>query len=163
MSNGKKATFRRIKLTANLIKQRQYFTRRSDCKDCPFTKSCIGKRKEKRIDITYYRDEYERAIERVNSREGKRMKRLRHSTVEPVLGTLINFMGLKKINTRSILQAEKVMLAAACAYNLKKWLNFSSNRRKTAALTMPLPQVEAFFPVILLIKMRTGKFISFNC
>ena len=160
---GKKATFRRIKLTANLIKQRQYFTRRSDCKDCPFTESCIGKRKEKRIDITYYRDEYERAIERVNSREGKRMKKLRHSTVEPVLGTLINFMGLKRINSRGILQAEKVMLAAACAYNLKKWLNFSQNRRKTAALVMPIPQVEAFFSVILLLKLKTGKFISANC
>lgn len=161
--NGKKVTFRRIVLTAALVKQRQYYTRRSDCKDCPFRDSCIGKSKEKRIDITYFMDEYLRAVERINSRRGRQMKLLRQSTAEPVFGTLINFMALKRINTRGIIQAEKVMLMGACAYNLKKWLKFSQNRRKTAALVMPIPQVEAFFSVILLLKLKTGKFISDNC
>ena len=152
--NGKKVTFRRIVLTASLIKQRQYFTRRSDCKDCPFRESCIGKRKEKRIDITYFMDEYTRALELVNSKRGRQMKLLRHSTVEPVFGTLINFMALKRINTRGIVQAEKVMLAAACAYNLKKWLNFSQNRRKTAAMAMVKPLNGCFFTLLFLIRPR---------
>ena len=103
-----KATFRRVKLSPQYIKQRQYFTRRSDCKDCSFTSSCLGKKqKEKKIDITYFRDEYERAIERVTAREGKRMKKVRQSTVEPVFGTLINYMSLLKINTRNIFSADK--------------------------------------------------------
>uniref|UniRef100_UPI00034D900E transposase n=2 Tax=Nafulsella turpanensis TaxID=1265690 RepID=UPI00034D900E len=75
--------------------------------------SCNGKSKEKRIDITYFMDEYTRAIERVNSSRGRQMKLLRQSTAEPVFGTLINFMALKRINTRGIIQAEKVILMAA--------------------------------------------------
>ena len=51
---------------------------------------CIGKSHEKRIRITVYRYEYDRAIERVTSIKGKRMKILRQSTVESVFGTLIN-------------------------------------------------------------------------
>ncbi|WP_262897369.1 hypothetical protein [Rufibacter psychrotolerans] len=40
--------------------------------------------------------------------------------MEPVLGTLlIIYMGLRKINTRGIQQAQKVMLLAAAAYNLQ--------------------------------------------
>ena len=151
--NGKKATFRKVKLTASLIPQRQYFTRRSDCTGCPYKESCLGKKqKEKKIDITYFRDEYERAIERVNSSLGRKMKKIRQSTVEPVFGTLINFMGLKKVNTRGIIQAEKSMLMAACAYNLKKWLNFSQNIRKTAALAAPKPAERLLFYQILILE-----------
>ncbi|WP_017730405.1 transposase, partial [Nafulsella turpanensis] len=129
----------------------------SDSKDCPFRQSCIGKQHEKRIDITYFMDEYIRAVERVNSPRGRQMKKLRHSTVEPVFGTLINFMALKRINTRGIIQAEKVMLMAACAYNLKKWLNFSQNRRKAAALALPKPTNGCFCAVIFLLGKRSRK------
>jgi hypothetical protein len=54
-------------------------------------------------------------------------------------------MGLSEINSRGILSADKKMLCAACAYNLKKWLNFSSSRRKTAALVAPVVAVPAVF------------------
>ena len=73
------------------------------------------------------------------------MKKVRQSTVEPVFGTLINYMGLSKINSRGILSADKKMLSAACAYNLKKWLNFSSQRRKIAAMALPKPAVTVLF------------------
>ena len=85
------------------------------------------------------------------------MKLLRQSTAEPVFGTLINFMALKRINTRGIIQAEKVMLAGACAYNLKKWLKFSEKRRKTAALAMPKPQNRCFHALLFLIWKTTLK------
>ena len=55
------------------------------------------------------------------------MKRKRHSTVEPVFGTLTQFMGLRKINTRGIANANKVMLMAGTAYNIKKYLKFIKN------------------------------------
>jgi hypothetical protein len=148
---GKKATFRKIKRSAQDSLQRQYFTSRSDCKGCPLKDSCLGKKqKEKKIDITYYRDEYERAIERLDSRRARWLKKKRSSTVEPVFGTLINYMGLSKINTRGILSADKKMLMGACAYNLKKWLNFCSNRRKTAALVAPVVAVNALFWLFLM-------------
>ena len=147
---GKKAAFRKIKFSSQDSLQRQYFTTRNDCKGCPLKESCLGKKqKEKKIDITYYREEYERAIERLDTRRARWMKKKRSSTVEPVFGTLINYMGLSKINTRGIVSADKKMLMAASAYNLKKWLNFCSSRRKTAALVAPKPAVTALFWLIL--------------
>jgi hypothetical protein len=60
--------------------------------------------------------------EKLKTSYARRMKKLRQSTVEPVLGTLINFMGLRRIWTRGLKQANKFMIGAAMAYNLKKWL-----------------------------------------
>ena len=58
------------------------------------------------------------------------MKAKRQSTVEPVFGTLTQFMGLRKINTKGIKQANKVMHLSAVAYNLKKYLKFISKKVK---------------------------------
>ena len=132
-SHGKYVTFRKIKYQKGQP-EKHYLTTRSDCKGCPLARKCIGKSLEKRIRITYYRDEYERAIERVTSRTGKIMKKLRQSTVEPVFGTLINFMGMSKISVRGIEQANKVMLMAGSAYNLQKLMRYVHKTRKTAAM-----------------------------
>ncbi|WP_225000421.1 transposase, partial [Cesiribacter sp. SM1] len=85
------------------------------------------------------------------------------STVEPVFGTLINYMGLSKLNTRGILSADKKMLCAACAYNLKKWINFCFQRRKTAALVAPVAAVQAVFWLFLVKPDLIGKFRSSWC
>jgi hypothetical protein len=61
------------------------------------------------------------------------MKGKRQSTVEPVFGTLTQFMGLRKINTIGIGQANKVMHLAAIAYNLKKYLKFTQKQVKSGA------------------------------
>ncbi|MFL0104582.1 transposase [Tenacibaculum maritimum] len=53
------------------------------------------------------------------------------STVEPVFGTLTQFMGLRKINTIGFIQTNKVMHMAAIAYNLKKYLNFIAKKVKS--------------------------------
>ena len=47
------------------------------------------------------------------------------------LGKLIQFMGLRKINTISIKQANKVMHMAAIAYNIKKQLKFTNKIAQT--------------------------------
>ena len=59
------------------------------------------------------------------------MKYKRSSTVEPVFGTLTQFMGLRKINTIGIKQANKVMHMAAIAYNIKKQLKFTNKIAQT--------------------------------
>jgi hypothetical protein len=64
------------------------------------------------------------------------MKAKRQSTVEPVFGTLTQFMGLRKINTIGLQQANKVMHLSAMAYNLKKYLKFISKTVKSDAKTM---------------------------
>jgi hypothetical protein len=76
----------------------------------------------------------------MDTREGKeKMKKRRQSTVEPVLSTLINFMGLRRIWTRGLKSANKFMLGAAIAYNLKKWLNYREQKLKTAVMAMKKP------------------------
>ncbi|MGH2665949.1 transposase, partial [Flavobacterium sp.] len=63
----------------------------------------------------------------------KRMVRVRSKTVEPVLGTLINFLNMKKVNSRGIRQANKHVLMATMTYNLKKYLKFISQKPKSQA------------------------------
>jgi hypothetical protein len=50
------------------------------------------------------------------------MKKLRQSTVEPVFGSLTQYYGLSKIGVLGKAGAHKVMLLAAIAFNLKKYL-----------------------------------------
>lgn len=143
---GRKATFRKVKVEPKgNIKKKVYFTTRRDCKGCPLREGCIGKSHEKKVEITYYREEYERTIARIKSRYGRKMKGLRQATVEPVLGTLINFLGLRKVNTRGLELAHKGMLLAAAAYNLKKLLNFKPRKSQTAVMALPRPSAAAFF------------------
>src|SRR5690606_39636850 len=126
-----------------------YFTRRSDCKGCPIKQQCIGKSHEKRINITAYREEYDRNIERINSRKGRYMKGKRQSTVEPVFGTLKEFMGLRKVNTLGIRQANKCMHLAAMAYNLKKFLKHTGKKANTGAKAGESPRQVPFWVQIV--------------
>ena len=132
---GKKATFRGRKPEKNTL-QYHYLTKGSDCKNCPVKTQCLGKSSEKRIRITIWVEQYERNNERVKSRFGRQMKSKRQSTVEPVWGTLTQFMGLRKINTIGIKQANKVMHLAATAYNLKKLLKFITTKAETGVGVM---------------------------
>lgn len=103
--------------------KKEYRGSTHQCRDCPIKTSCLGRTaKEKKFSVTYFREEYERNIKRVNNPQGRYMKGKRQSTVEPVFGTLTQFMGLRKINTIGITQANKVMHLAAMAYNLKTCL-----------------------------------------
>ena len=66
------------------------------------------------------------------------MKGKRQSTVEPVFGTLTQFMGLRKTNTIGLGQANKVMHLSVIAYNLKKYLKFVQKRVKSGASALAL-------------------------
>ncbi|QXP61898.1 transposase [Olleya sp. HaHaR_3_96] len=114
-------------------------------------KSCLGKTaKEKKFSVTYFKAEYERNIARVESNRGRCMKGKRQSTVEPVFGTLTQFMGLRKINTIGIKQANKVMRLSAIAYSLKKYLKFVQKRTKSEgkALGVLLFEIIALYKAI---------------
>ena len=112
------------------VKKNRYTTKRADCKDCPIKTKCLGKGHSKRIDITYYKAEYDRGIARLKTKQGRRFKYIRSSTVEPVFGSLTQFLGMRKVNTIGLKQANKVMMMAGTAYNLKKYLNFIDKKVK---------------------------------
>jgi transposase len=115
--------------------KKQYRSSAKDCGHCPLRTSCIGGRADyKKLEETVDKPLYDQMHERLQSAYARKMKKLRQSTVEPVLGTLINFMGLRRIWTRGIKSANKFMLGAAIAYNLKKWMNYPEQKRKTAVI-----------------------------
>jgi hypothetical protein len=68
------------------------------------------------------------------------MVKVRSKTVEPVLGTLINFLNMKRVNTRGIKQANKHVLMAAMTYNLKKYLKFIAKKPKSQAQVVSINQ-----------------------
>ena len=82
---------------------------------------CVPNSKCKKITGTVYDEQYLRAYGRQQSEKGKRMKKLRQSTVEPVFGSSAQFYRLRKIGVPGKAGAH-VMLMAAIAFNLKKYL-----------------------------------------
>lgn len=134
-SQGKKVEFRKT-FTDKGVKKNRYATLTKDCRNCPIKTACLGKSPQKRIDITYYKEEYDRGIKRLKSKKGKRFKFIRSSTVEPVFGSLTQFYGMRKVNTIGIKQANKVMLMAGTAYNLKKYLKFVPKKTVSKVETM---------------------------
>ena len=115
-------------------KKKSYRGSKKTCIDCPIRGACLGKSaQEKSFTVTYYRAEYERNIARVNSEKGSYMKGKRQSTVEPVFGTLTQFLGMGKVNTLGLKQANKCMHLSAAAYNLKKYLKYIKNLPESIA------------------------------
>lgn len=117
--------------------KKQYRSSAKDCGKCPLRTSCIGGRADyKKLEETVDKPLYDQMHARLQTSYAKKMKKSRQSTIEPVLGTLINFMGVRRIWSRGLTAANKFMIGAAVAYNLKKWLNYSEQKRKTAVMKM---------------------------
>lgn len=125
--NGARLTFRRITSSSKKtsILKKVYESTPSDCRNCPFKDGCATKRGIKQLVDSMDKHLYKQMHEKTKSSKGKRMKSLRSSTVEPVLGSLINYTGMSRINSKGIRQANKCMLMAATAYNLKKLLKYN--------------------------------------
>lgn len=146
-AQGKRAVFKRT-LFYNGVKKKQYATQTKDCAGCPIKAKCIKKNRQKRFEVTYYRAEYERMIARLKTQRGKQLKSKRQSTVEPVFGSLTQFFGMRKVNTIGIKQANKVMLMAATAYNLKKYLKFIQKKADSKTKAVNRGVLSAIQPFI---------------
>jgi transposase len=126
--------------------KKQYRSSSLDCKHCPLRGSCIGNRADyKKIEHTTDKPLYDQMHQRLQTAYAKAMKKRRQATVEPVLGTLINFMGARRIWTRGLKAANKFMLGAAIAYNIKKWLNHKEPRIKTAVKAIKKTLEDLYF------------------
>jgi len=104
---------------------KHYALTKKDCDTCPFRIGCpaLGKGRGAKIKDTIDRPYYERMHVRMQSKKAKILMKKRQSTVEPVIGTLVNYLGIKRVNVRGLAQANKCLIMAAVAYNLKKMLN----------------------------------------
>ncbi|MCW3073930.1 MAG: transposase [Flaviaesturariibacter sp.] len=131
--------------------KKQYRSSSKDCGQCPLRTSCIGGKADyKKIEDTVDKHLYDTMHARLQTPYAKRMKKLRQATVEPVLGTLINFMGTRRIWTRGLRNANKFMIGAAIAYNLKKWMNYTEQKRKTVVVAMKKEAKAAVFWTLML-------------
>ena len=134
--NQAKLLFKGEKTDSKGYTKRSYRSSESDCKNCPLREQCCGRTtKYKKIDDSIHKEHYDRMHQKLtqNPYYAKKMVRVRSKTVEPVIGTLVNFTNMKRVNTRGIKQANKHVLMAAMTYNLKKYLKFISKKTKTKA------------------------------
>ena len=104
---------------------KEYGANRKECKDCPLQYSCSAYKKGRTmIRETIDKPYYDIMHIRMQTRKAKILMKLRQSTVEPVIGTLTNYLGIKRVNTKGLNQANKCLTMAAVAYNLKKMLRY---------------------------------------
>lgn len=141
--NGAILLFKGEKMDSKGYTKRTYRSSESDCRKCPLRAQCCGaKTNFKKIDDSIYKEYYDVMHTKLteNPAKAKRMSKIRSKTVEPVLGTLLNFLGMRRVNTRGIKNANKHVMMAALTYNLKKLLKWN---RKTAigkAVELNTPQ-----------------------
>lgn len=110
---------------------KQYGAGVKNCNDCPLKDKCIAfKGSRLLIKETIDKPFYDRMHIRMQTLKAKKLMKLRQSTVEPVIGTLVNFLGIKRVNTKGIAQANKCLTMAAIAYNLKKVLTTKGKSTK---------------------------------
>ena len=122
-SQGNQLTFGKVFVDPEGHAKKRYLAKTADCKRCPIREQCKGKKAtEKRLHHTPHKAHYDRMLARLATRVGNRMWRLRAATVEPVLGSLLTYYGLRYISQKRQAGAAKVMYLAAMAYNLKKYL-----------------------------------------
>ncbi|MDP2413708.1 IS1182 family transposase [Daejeonella sp.] len=93
------------------------------CNECSLKDQCSvmganGASIRQTVDKAYY----DRMHERMQTRKAKILMKKRQSTVEPVIGTLVDYLGIKKLRCKGLAQANKCLTLAAVAYNLKKLL-----------------------------------------
>jgi transposase len=166
--NGKQAilTYKGIKTDSKGYEKKQYRSSESVCAKCALRAQCCGKvTKYKKIDDSIDKPYYDRMHERLTNNKlyAKRMVRLRSSTVEPVLGTLINFRNMKRVNTRGIQSANKHVLMAAISYNLHKLMRFlakpnkiKENAMQIIAQKMEINTIKSLFLLLYFMKTTTN-------
>jgi hypothetical protein len=135
---GVRLPFRRIESAHNepTVLKKIYESNISDCKNCPFKEICANKKGFKKLVDSVDKPLYEYMQRQVESPKGRQMKSLRSSTVEPVFGSLINHTSLRRINTKGLKQANKCMLMAAAAYNIKKLLTYKPKQLKAVKMAV---------------------------
>ena len=99
-----------------------------------------------KIDNSIHKEYYDRMHEKLtqNKPYAKQMVRIRSKTVEPVIGTLVNFMNMKRVNTRGIKSSNKHVLMASLVYNLQKYLRFIVKKPSILAQAIALSEGEIY-------------------
>lgn len=141
--------FRSLHTDKNGYTKRIYRSTNEKCKNCPLRSTCIGKSDFKKLDDSIYKPLYDKMHQKMQTSYAKKVTRIRSRTVEPVLGTLINFTNMRRVNTRGIAQATKHVLMAALTYNLKKYMKFMAKQIKNPAKALEVREALSFCKTLL--------------
>ena len=132
-------SFKKISRKQDNTQMKVYRSSTLFCKNCPLRSTCIGKSEFKGITESTEKPIYDAMHQKMQTPYAKRISKIRSKTVEPVLGTLINYTNMRRVNSRGIQQANKHVLMAALTYNLKKYLKWSSRKSMTIMMELQVP------------------------
>jgi transposase len=140
--------FKKQSITTKGHEMKSYRSSETVCKTCPLREQCIGSKTAfKKINHTIHKPLYDRMHRKLSDHKAyhRWLVKRRSSTVEPVLGTLINYHNMRRINSRGMDQARKHVLMAALTYNLKKYLKFTTRKDLAQVMAMEIKGNQAFF------------------
>jgi transposase len=147
-ANGKRLTYRGTQFDGGYFMKR-YLVSRKECNNCPLQAQCSAYRKNiTQIRETIDKPYYDRMHIRMQTSKAKVLMKLRQSTVEPVIGTLVNYLGIKRVNSKGLEQANKCLSVAAAVYNLKKMLKYQPKRIKATTKSLKSHLIEALNSIL---------------
>jgi hypothetical protein len=106
---GKPLPFKRFDSDPDGRLPKRYSAATGDCRRCPRKPTCTPKSKSRKITRTAHDTHYRWVLARQQSRSGRRMRRLRQRTVEPVFGSLLQHYGMHRVNTKGRSSAHKTL------------------------------------------------------
>jgi transposase len=145
---GKLLPFRNYATSKDGTWAKNYRAAYRDCQQCPLKMSCTPSAPQQKFVRSAFDAAYRRAWHRQQSRAGRRMRRVRQRTVEPVLGSLLHQYGLRRVGTKGRAAAHKAMLISAIAYNLKKLLRHQPKQTTRVALALYPPSQGHCTPLV---------------
>ncbi|WP_312133921.1 IS1182 family transposase [Empedobacter sp.] len=155
--------FKRTLTDSKGYEKKSYRSSEKDCGQCPLRESCCGKvTKFKKLEDSIHKPLYDKMHEKLTQNKAyhRRLVKRRSSTVEPVLGTLINFFNLKRINSRGMSKANKHVLMSSLSYNLKKYLRFTVKKSSVLAQVIYLKQGKNYASTKSLLHSLKSAFLS---
>jgi transposase len=105
-----------------------YAVKEKECLSCPMREKCTPGKKIRRVQHSIYKDEYDRLFDRTRSYSGKKMRRIRQITTEPLFAEAKENHGLSKFMTRGIEKAKKNSILIASIQNLKRLMMFCKRK-----------------------------------
>jgi hypothetical protein len=154
--------FKKQSITTKGHEMKSYRSSETDCKTCLLREQCIGSKTAfKKINHTIHKPLYDKMHRKLSEHKSyyRWLVKRRSSAVEPVLGTLINFHNMRRINSRGMDQARKHVLMAALTYNLKKYLKFTTRKALALVMAMEIKSAQAF---LFLLQAAIVSFFSFR-
>jgi transposase len=153
-SQGVELPFKRLqKNRGGKYANKVYQSNPGDCEGCPLRGKCLSaKANRKTLMHSSGKELYDQMDDRLQTDKGQRLVAGRKGIVEPVFANLLDYYGMRKVYSRGKPAADKHVMMAATAYNLKKWLKRPASGSSGGAIAAEKPRLEhvsAFFAIFI--------------